>query len=158
MNLPTQHESQLTLNREKSALISLLDDCDEFVAIDDIDVSSSSILLRQMSSSFVATFFAELVPPGGNTESEREKQLKIGVNNEKMWKNRSRRFLCNERWTAVDNDSLNNAVDRRYVGGSWTWNVKKWKFFKARDGFRFVFKYHVNRNVKFATRLIDFCL
>lgn len=45
----------LTLNNAKSALISLLDGCDELVAIDDIDnddVSSSSIL-RQKSSSFV---------------------------------------------------------------------------------------------------------
>jgi hypothetical protein len=55
---------ELTLNNEKSALISLLDGCDEFVAIDDIDVSSSSIFL-QMSSSFVAF---DVLVAAGNTE------------------------------------------------------------------------------------------
>lgn len=59
----------LTLNNEKSALISLLDGVDEFVAIDDIDASSSSIF-RQMSSSFVAF---DLLVVGGNTK-ERQKQ------------------------------------------------------------------------------------
>jgi hypothetical protein len=59
-------EKNLTLNNEKSALISLLDGCDEFVAIDDIDVSSSSIFL-QMSSSFVAF---DVLVVGGNTANK----------------------------------------------------------------------------------------
>lgn len=62
----------LTLNNEKSALISLLDGCDEFVAIDDIDESSSSIL-RQISSSFAVAF--ALLAVGGNTK-ERENRKK----------------------------------------------------------------------------------
>lgn len=67
--------SELTLNNEKSALISLLDGCDEFVAIDDIDVSSSSIFL-QMSSSFVALDVLD----AGNTANRRRETTRI--NNE----------------------------------------------------------------------------
>lgn len=65
--------ARLTLNNAKSALISLLDGCDEFVAVDDIEVVSSSSIFRQMSSSFVA--LAVLVD-GGNT-GERKKEAKI---------------------------------------------------------------------------------
>lgn len=61
----------LTLNNEKSALISLLDDCDEFVAIDDIGDSDSSSIL-QMSSSLVA--FAVLVV-GGSTANGKPWEL-----------------------------------------------------------------------------------
>lgn len=59
---------RLTLNNEKSALISLLDDCDEFVAIDDIGDSDSSSIL-QMSSSLVA--FAVLVVGGSTANTNR---------------------------------------------------------------------------------------
>lgn len=51
----------LTLNNEKSALISLLEGVDEFVAIDDID-ASPSLILRQISSSCVG--FGVLVAAG----------------------------------------------------------------------------------------------
>jgi hypothetical protein len=50
-------------------LISLLDDCDEFVAILDIGDSSSSIFL-QMSSSFVAF---DVLVVDGNTANETKK-------------------------------------------------------------------------------------
>lgn len=60
----------LTLNNEKSALISLLDDCDELVAIDDIGDSSSSIFL-QVSSSFCWLLAFDLLAVGGNTANRR---------------------------------------------------------------------------------------
>lgn len=80
--------ASLTLNNEKSALISLLDGNDEFVAIDDIDTSSSSIL-RQKSSSFVA--FTVLVV-GGNTAEKKS--------NKNYWKvklDHDGKILCNEK-------------------------------------------------------------
>lgn len=61
----------LTLNNEKSALISLLDDSDEFVAIDDIDASSSSIF-RQISSNFVAL---DVLVVGGNTKEKKNNKI-----------------------------------------------------------------------------------
>lgn len=66
----------LTLNNAKSALISLLDGCDEFVAIDDIDVSSSSILCRKKSSSFGALDALD-ADDGGSTKKEKEKGVEI---------------------------------------------------------------------------------
>lgn len=60
----------LTLNSAKSALISLLDGCDdELVDVDDIDDDSSSSITRQMSSSLVAL---DVLVVGGSTGRERK--------------------------------------------------------------------------------------
>lgn len=60
----------LTLNSAKSALISLLDGCDdELVDVDDIDDGSSSSITRQMSSSLVAL---DVLVVGGSTGRKRK--------------------------------------------------------------------------------------
>lgn len=72
---------QRTLNNEKSALISLLDDWDEFtlllVAIDDIEASLSMLLVRQISSNLAA--FETLVV-GGNTVRKRNEKIWLKIN------------------------------------------------------------------------------
>lgn len=72
---------QQTLNNEKSALISLLDDWDEFtlllVAIDDIEASLSMLLVRQISSNLAA--FETLVV-GGNTARKRNEKIWLKIN------------------------------------------------------------------------------
>lgn len=69
-DFPQRNAEELTLNSAKSALISLLDGCDdELVDVDDIDDDSSSSITRQMSSSLVAL---DVLVVGGSTGRERK--------------------------------------------------------------------------------------